>query len=75
MSKKFKSFNFWLGLFSAILILIQSVLKPFGLQISEDVYMSIVNALLSVFVVLGVISNPKDETANEDKNDQNSDKI
>ena len=70
MDKKYKSFSFWLSLFSAILILIQSVLKPLGLQISEDVYMSIVNSLLGIFVVLGFISKPQDdETKNFTEDD------
>ena len=68
MNKKFRSFNFWLGLSSAILILIQAVLKPFGIQLNEDVYTSVINAVLGVFVVLGIIS----KTNNDDSNNQQS---
>lgn len=70
MDSRFKSFKFWLALSSAVLILIQAVLKPFGLQLDEDVYVSVVNALLGVFVVLGIISKPNAETKDEDKKDE-----
>lgn len=81
MNSKFKSFKFWMGLSSAVLLLLQSVAKPLGLEVSEDVYMSVVNAVLSVFVVLGIVVKdeaPKtDDTQNnktEDTDNQNNTK-
>ena len=85
MKSKFKSFKFWMGLASAVLLLIQAIAEPLGLEIDESVYMSIVIAILGVFVVLGIVSkdNPldtdddtldhvQDKTDNQNKdNDQN----
>ena len=71
MNSKFKSFKFWLAFSSALLILIQSVLKPFGLQLNEDIYTSIINALLGVFVVLGIVSPPNSTNETKDENENN----
>ncbi len=57
---RFNSYNFWVSLSSAMLILIQVIGAPVGLEISEDVYMSVVNSVLGVFVLLGIV--PKNET-------------
>lgn len=56
--KRFKSYSFWVSLASAILLLVQTVGRPLGLIIDEATYMSIVNSVLGVFVVLGIISHP-----------------
>ena len=72
MSKPlFKTYSFWLGLSSAVLLLIQSIGEPLGLKINEAQYMAIVNAILGVFVVLGIISNP----ASKQNNNQDDDKL
>lgn len=55
---RIKSYSFWVSLASAILLLVQAVGKPLGLVINEEIYMSIVNSVLGVFVVLGIISHP-----------------
>lgn len=65
MSNKFNKFNFWTGLASAIFLLLQAILTPLGLSISEEVYMSIINAVLGVFVMLGIIVKPGNTKDNE----------
>ena len=57
-STQLKSYSFWLGIASALLLLVQSIGEPLGLEINEEAYMSVINAVLGVFVVLGIISNP-----------------
>jgi len=49
----YKTYSFWLGLSSALLLLIQTIGEPLGLNINEAQYMAIVNAVLGIFVVLG----------------------
>ena len=64
-STQLKSYSFWLGIASALLLLVQSIGEPLGLEINEEAYMSVINAVLGVFVVLGIISNPASQkTAN-----------
>lgn len=58
LKDKLKSYSFWVSLASAILLLIQTIGRPLGLVIDESTYMSIVNSVLGVFVVLGIISHP-----------------
>ena len=60
-STQLKSYSFWLGISSALLLLVQTIGEPLGLEINEEVYMSIINAVLGVFVVLGIISNPANQ--------------
>ncbi len=58
LKDKLKSYSFWVSLASAILLLIQTIGRPLGLVIDESTYMSIVNSVLGVFVVLGIVSHP-----------------
>lgn len=51
-----KSYSFWLAVASACLLLLQAVGKPLGLNVNEDMYMSVVNAILGVFVLFGIIA-------------------
>lgn len=58
LKNRIKSYSFWVSLASAILLLVQTVGRPLGLVIDEATYMSIVNSVLGVFVVLGIVSHP-----------------
>ena len=58
LKNRLKNYSFWVSLASAILLLVQAIGKPLGLVINEEIYMSIVNSVLGVFVVLGIISHP-----------------
>mgnify|MGYP002520970568 CR=1 FL=1 len=58
LKNKLKSYSFWVSLASAVLLLVQTIGRPLGLVIDESTYMSIVNSVLGVFVVLGIISHP-----------------
>ena len=58
LKNRLKNYSFWVSLASAILLLVQAIEKPLGLVINEEIYMSIVNSVLGVFVVLGIISHP-----------------
>ena len=80
LKERCKSYSFWLAIASALFLLIQAIGKPLGLDISEEVYMSIINAVLGIFVVFGIISDPtkkgeeteeiiKESTKNESEQD------
>ena len=58
VKQRLKTYSFWVSLASAILLLVQTIGRPLGLVIDEALYMSVVNSVLGVFVVLGIISHP-----------------
>ena len=75
LKEKLKSYRFWVSLASAVLLLVQAIGSPLGLSVDEETYMSIVNSVLGVFVVLGIISHPAQnlfaknkETADKEEN-------
>ncbi len=74
MSAKFKNrlknYSFWVSLASAILLLVQAIGKPLGLVINEEIYMSIVNSVLGVFVVLGIITHPAQNLINNEEKEE-----
>ncbi len=53
--KKINTYSFWVSLSSAMLILVQAVGRPLGLEIDEEVYMSVINSVLGVFVLVGIV--------------------
>ena len=75
LKNRLKSYSFWVSLASAILLLVQAIGKPLGLVINEEIYMSIVNSVLGVFVVLGIISHPAQNLlTNKDTQNSENDK-
>lgn len=46
------------GLWVALLSLIPIVLNMYGINVVPEVYQPIINAILSVFVTLGILNNP-----------------
>mgnify|MGYP000089753381 CR=1 FL=1 len=64
LKNRLKNYSFWVSLASAVLLLVQAVGKPLGLVINEEIYMSIVNSVLGVFVVLGIITHPAQNLIN-----------
>ena len=73
---KFNSYNFWVSLSSAMLILIQAIGTPAGLEISEEVYMAVVNSVLGIFVLLGIVPKPEGkQTDNFQAQDDTKDSV
>lgn len=75
LKEKMKNYGFWISLCSAVLL----VISNFGLKIDAPYVEEIISSILGVFVVLGVISNPKEgkgyiDSANKSQNqvDENS---
>lgn len=59
---RIKSKKFWLTLIPAVLLLIQTVLVPFGYKwdfgILNQQLTSIINAVFGVLTIIGVVSDP-----------------
>ena len=60
--KKFKtlisSYGFWTGLSAAVVMLVTSLAKAFGLTINNQVIEDIIMSICGVLVVFGVVSVP-----------------
>lgn len=56
---KLKSYNFWITLVSAIILLLQIFGDKFNFKVDSNFIIDVTTALCSIFVVLGIISVPK----------------
>lgn len=63
---KLKSYNFWITLVSAIILLLQVFGEKFNFRIDSTFIIDVTTALCSIFVVLGIISVPKAKTTKTD---------
>jgi phi LC3 family holin len=59
---RFKNYALWVAVASLGLIVAQA----FGLDIAEDKYNEVINAVLTVLVLAGVINNPTSGTGFKD---------
>ena len=64
-SVRFKNKTFWLALIRAVLLLIQVVAAVFGFTLDlgdlGDKLIAVVNALFTVLVILGIVTDPTTE--------------
>ena len=83
MKNKIKSYTFWIGLSGAVVILVQSIGKLFGLNIEGSLIENVIMSICGVLVVLGIVTKPENTTdttpqdeqvEQNDENDVNSDK-
>ncbi|NFO03479.1 holin [Clostridium botulinum] len=69
---RFKNYGLWVSIAALILL----ILKSFGVEVIQGDYEQIVQAILSILVMLGIVSNPTtdakwfsdDKTLEEPKN-------
>ncbi|MDZ5759329.1 phage holin [Carnobacterium maltaromaticum] len=61
-SVRLKSKSFWVALISAVLLLVQLILRPLGIEINIDFLgqytIDILNALFMVLAIVGVVNDP-----------------
>ncbi|NFH67711.1 holin [Clostridium botulinum] len=55
---RFKNYGLWVS----IAALIPLILKSFGVEVIQGDYEQIVQAILSILVMLGIVSNPTTDT-------------
>ena len=67
MKINLKNKTFLVSLASAVLLILQQIFGLFGITIDQDVYLSIVNSVLGLLVVLGIVNNPTKSTAQTDE--------
>lgn len=66
-----KSKSFWLGVISALILLVQAVLAPLGLTIDFGTIgnygVTVVNAVFGLLAVLGVVNDPTTDGLTDSK--------
>lgn len=66
---RIKNKTFWLALIPAVLLLIQTICELFGVQIDitgvSERLIAIVNALFTVLVILGIVTDPTTKGIND----------
>ncbi|MCL2540357.1 MAG: phage holin [Firmicutes bacterium] len=72
LKAKLSNYGFLMSLFSALFLIAQAIGRAFGYVISEEIYMTAVNAVLSCLVLLGFVTRPHltDEPASDENEDE-----
>lgn len=68
--QKIKSYGFWTGLSGAVVMLVGTISKAFGLSLDSKIAEQIVMGICGVLVAVGIVSMPvktKDETQKTDE--------
>ena len=67
MKEKIKHASFWVGLIGAIFL----ILGAFGVDIGDDTATTVVNAVCSFLVMLGIVVPEKTDSEEEEKGEDN----
>lgn len=72
----YRSFRFWMSLSAAVLLVLQTILQRFGIEIDVPYIQEVISAVLAVLVIIGVIWKPKNKEEinyadNKDSTDDN----
>ena len=79
---RIKSYGFWTALSGAVVILVQSITKCFGVEVQEELISDIIMSVCGVLVVFGIVTMPNkketeentEETEINQKNSEEEDK-
>ena len=74
--EKLKSYNFWISLVSAIILILNILGDKFNFSVDPNLIIDLSTALCSIFVILGIVSIPKPKSnTNNDTFSETTDKI
>ena len=59
LKDKMKTYNFWISLVSAVLLVARLIAGKFNVEIDSSLVMDVTTGLCGIFVVLGIISAPQ----------------
>lgn len=68
--KKIKSYGFWVGLSSALVLLVNALGKAFGFEIENKIIEDVVMSVAGVLVVFGIVSMNKKNDDGSESDDQ-----
>ena len=69
LKKKISSYGFWISFLTVIFLIVQNILKNYGVIIPNDVAIEIIGGIIFILVTFGVITNSKKEKITEIKED------
>ena len=67
LKQMIRSYGFWTALAGAIVVLVNAVGRAFGFFVEEEVISNIIMAIAGILVVFGVVTMPKGEQKNKNK--------
>ena len=67
---KMKTYNFWISLVSAILLIVQVIGDKYGFSVDSGLVIDITTGVCGIFVILGIISTPQKNQTNITKNEE-----
>lgn len=73
--EKLKSYNFWISLVSAIILILNILGDKFNFSVDPNLIIDLSTALCSIFVILGIISIPKSKNNQTETFEQTTEKI
>ena len=62
---RIKSYGFWTALSGAVVILVQSISKCFGVEVQEELISDIIMSVCGVLVVFGIVTMPNKKETEE----------
>lgn len=68
---KMKTYNFWISLVSAVLLLLRIIGTKYDFEIDSSLVMDVTTGLCGIFVVLGIISAPQKNSAKIEQKSEN----
>ena len=69
---KMKTYNFWISLVSAVLLIIRIIGDKYGFSVDSGLVMDITTGICGIFVILGIISVPqKNQNLSQNNNGGN----
>ena len=66
---RIKSYGFWTALSGAVVILVQSITKCFGVEVQEELISDIIMSVCGVLVVFGIVTMPN-KKADSDESEE-----
>jgi len=68
LKDKAKTYNFWISLVSAIVLIVRIIGDKFNFFVDTNLIMDVTTGLCSIFVILGILSAPKIKNAKTSNN-------
>ena len=69
LKNKISSYGFWLSLLTVIFLVVQNVLKQFGIELSSQIVVEVIALVIFVLITFGVITNTKKDNLLDIKDD------
>ena len=68
---KFRRYSFWVGVISAVVLIVEATANALGVAMSTDAIVSVGNAILGLLVLLGIIVKDNSQDVDNTKDNDN----